>query len=218
MKQLTLIIATLLLSLASPLQTLAQKLTGNATYYGNRWHGRRTSSGEPYNKDSMTCAHRTLPFGTLLRVTNPRNGKAVVVRVTDRGPFRKGAIVDLSMAAAKELDIIRQGVAPVEAVAVVNQPVGPQYKTREFPNSNSLTSTTAHSAQPPNSPPNSAKNGPASCGQPPSKPKKSPASASSTNTSRQRKPTKNNKQTLTKSPPPSAGYLLLWQKSNPYDS
>lgn len=133
MKQLTLIIATLLLSLASPLQTLAQKFTGNATYYGNRWHGRRTSSGEPYNKDSMTCAHRTLPFGTLLRVTNPRNGKAVVVRVTDRGPFRKGAIVDLSMAAAKELDIIRQGVAPVEAVAVVNQPVGPQYKTREFP-------------------------------------------------------------------------------------
>ena len=62
---------------------------GNATYYGNRWHGRRTSSGEVYHRDSLTCAHRTLPFGTTLLVKNKRNGKEVVVKVTDRGPFRK---------------------------------------------------------------------------------------------------------------------------------
>lgn len=118
MKYLITIIATLALALSSSVETLAQTMSGNATYYGNRWHGRRTSSGEVYHKDSLTCAHRTLPFGTLLRVTNPKNGKEVIVKVTDRGPFRRGAIVDLSMAAAKQLDIVRDGVARVEAVAV----------------------------------------------------------------------------------------------------
>ena len=118
MKHFITLIAALLTMAISPLETFAQKLTGNATYYGNRWHGRRTSSGEKYNKDSLTCAHRTLPFGTRLLVRNPKNGKEVVVRVTDRGPFRRGAIVDLSMAAAKAIDIVRQGVAPVEAYAL----------------------------------------------------------------------------------------------------
>ena len=66
----------------------------------------------------MTCAHRTLPFGTLLRVRNKKNDKEVIVEVTDRGPFRKGAIVDLSLAAAKELDIIHAGVAKVEVTRV----------------------------------------------------------------------------------------------------
>lgn len=87
---------------------------GNATYYGNRWHGRRTSSGEIYHRDSLTCAHRTLPFGTTLLVKNKRNGKEVVVKVTDRGPFRKGAVIDLSMAAARHIDMIRDGICPVE--------------------------------------------------------------------------------------------------------
>ena len=91
---------------------------GNATYYGNRWHGRRTSSGEVYHRDSLTCAHRTLPFGTTLLVKNKRNGKEVVVKVTDRGPFRKGAVVDLSMAAARKLDMVRDGVCPVEICMV----------------------------------------------------------------------------------------------------
>ncbi len=88
--------------------------SGNATFYGNRSHGRRTSSGTVYHRDSLTCAHRTLPFGTVLKVKNKRNGKEVYVTVTDRGPFRKGAVIDLSMAAAKHIDMVRDGVCPVE--------------------------------------------------------------------------------------------------------
>lgn len=88
--------------------------SGKASYYANKFHGRKTSSGLPYHRDSLTCAHRTLPFGTLLEVINPKNNKSVVVKVTDRGPFTKNRIIDLSHAAAKELDIIRSGVAHVE--------------------------------------------------------------------------------------------------------
>lgn len=113
-KVLRLIITVIVLVLVS-IDTQAETLRGDATYYGSRWHGRRTSSGEIYNKDSLTCAHRTLPFGTQLTVTNTKNGKSVVVRVTDRGPFRKGAIVDLSLAAAKAIGMIRDGVVPVLA-------------------------------------------------------------------------------------------------------
>lgn len=118
MKYILTVIVALLAFVASPADALAQKISGNATYYGNRWHGRRTSSGEAYHKDSLTCAHRTLPFGTQLRVTNPKNGKEVIVRVTDRGPFRRNAIIDLSMAAAKKIDMVRDGIAYVEAVAI----------------------------------------------------------------------------------------------------
>lgn len=110
------IIVVALLSLALPAD--AQSYHGEATYYSNRFHGRRTSSGERYHKDSMTCAHRTLPFGTLLRVRNKKNDKEVIVEVTDRGPFRKDAIVDLSLAAAKKLDMIHTGVAKVEVTRV----------------------------------------------------------------------------------------------------
>ena len=92
---------------------------GNATYYGDRWHGRRTASGSSYHKDSLTCAHRTLPFGTLLHVRNPKNGKVVVVKVTDRGPYRANTIVDLSKAAAEQIDMIRAGVAQVEVTQVL---------------------------------------------------------------------------------------------------
>lgn len=118
MKYILSLIIILTTLVGTPLETTAQKLNGNATYYGNRWHGRRTSSGELYNKDSLTCAHRTLPFGTLLRVTNPKNGKEVIVRVTDRGPFRRNAIIDLSLAAAKKIDMVRDGITRIEAVAV----------------------------------------------------------------------------------------------------
>ena len=87
---------------------------GKASLYGNKFHGRRTSNGSVNHKDSLTCAHRSLPFGTLLKVTNRKNGKEVVVRVTDRGPYVRGRLVDLSMAAAKELGMVAMGVAPVE--------------------------------------------------------------------------------------------------------
>ena len=88
--------------------------SGKASYYAHKFHGRKTSSGVPYHKDSLTCAHRTLPFGTLLEVVNPINKKRVVVKVTDRGPFTRNRVLDLSYAAAKELDIIRSGIAMVE--------------------------------------------------------------------------------------------------------
>ena len=87
--------------------------TGKASYYAQKFSGRRTASGERLHHDSLTCAHRTYPFGTMLRVTNPANGKEVIVRVTDRGPYVKGRIIDLSVRAARELGIISQGIAPV---------------------------------------------------------------------------------------------------------
>lgn len=95
-----------------PLHAQTQK--GKASFYSKRATGARTSSGERLHHDSLTCAHRTYPFGTLLKVTNERNGKWVVVRVTDRGPHSRGRIIDLSHAAAKRIGIINQGVATVK--------------------------------------------------------------------------------------------------------
>ena len=86
---------------------------GKATYYSKSITGALTSSGERLHHDSLTCAHRTYPFGTMLKVTNLKNGKSVVVRVTDRGPFARGRIIDLSWRAAKEIGILTQGVAMV---------------------------------------------------------------------------------------------------------
>lgn len=86
---------------------------GKASYYSKRATGARTSSGARLHHDSLTCAHKTFPFGTKLRVTNPANGKSVVVEVTDRGPFGRGRIIDLSWAAAKEIGMLAQGVAMV---------------------------------------------------------------------------------------------------------
>ena len=86
---------------------------GKATFYSKRATGSRTANGERLHHDSLTCAHRTYPFGTMVHVYNPANGRSVVVRVTDRGPFVRGRIIDLSWRAAKELGIISQGVAMV---------------------------------------------------------------------------------------------------------
>ena len=86
---------------------------GFASYYGKKFHGKKTASGEIFNMYDMTAAHRTLPFGTYVRVTNLENGRSVVVRINDRGPFAKGRIIDLSYAAAKRLGIIHKGVAKV---------------------------------------------------------------------------------------------------------
>ena len=87
--------------------------TGKASFYAIKFSGRKTASGERLHHDSLTCAHRTYPFGTQLKVTNPSNGRSVIVRVTDRGPYVKGRIIDLSVRAARELGIISQGIAPV---------------------------------------------------------------------------------------------------------
>ena len=91
----------------------AQTESGKASFYSKKSSGRRTASGERLHHDSLTCAHRTYPFGTLLLVTNPENGKHVIVKVTDRGPYVKGRVIDLSMRAAKELGIMAKGIAPV---------------------------------------------------------------------------------------------------------
>ncbi|HWO20329.1 MAG TPA: septal ring lytic transglycosylase RlpA family protein [Kofleriaceae bacterium] len=84
---------------------------GLATWYGV---GRRTASGERFDKHAMTAAHRTLPFGTRVRVTNQRNGRSVIVRINDRGPFARGRIIDVTEGAAVQLDMKRDGVVPVK--------------------------------------------------------------------------------------------------------
>lgn len=88
--------------------------TGVASYYGRKFHGRRTANGERFDMNAMTAAHKTLPFGTRVRVTNPRNGRSVTVRINDRGPFIRGRTIDLSRAAAEELGMISSGHAQVE--------------------------------------------------------------------------------------------------------
>jgi len=97
--------------------------TGIASYYGTEFDGRLTASGVPYHSSQMTCAHRTLPFGTVLRVTDVETKKSVVVKVTDRGPYAKGRVIDLSLAAARDLGIVKRGVARVtiEVVKAVAQ-------------------------------------------------------------------------------------------------
>jgi len=86
---------------------------GNASWYGEPFHGRRASNGEIYDMYKLTAAHRTLPFETMVRVTNMSNGKSTVVRITDRGPFVDNRIIDLSLAAAREVDSVGPGVVPV---------------------------------------------------------------------------------------------------------
>ena len=92
--------------------------SGEATYYGDEFDGKSTANGEKYDKDELTAAHRTLPFNTKVRVTNPANGKSVVVRINDRGPFKKSRIIDLSYAAAKEIGLIARGTANVQLEVV----------------------------------------------------------------------------------------------------
>ena len=85
-----------------------------ASYYGMDFFGKRTANGETYNPYDMTAAHKTLPFGTKVKVTNLENGKKVIVRINDRGPYVEGRNIDLSIAAAKQLDMIKDGVAQVK--------------------------------------------------------------------------------------------------------
>lgn len=87
--------------------------TGTASYYAEAFHGKKTSSGERYDMNALTCAHRWLPYNTNVRVTNLKNGRSVVVRVTDRGPWKHTRLIDVSKGAAKELDMIRSGTARV---------------------------------------------------------------------------------------------------------
>ncbi|MDJ0726946.1 MAG: septal ring lytic transglycosylase RlpA family protein [Prochloraceae cyanobacterium] len=92
----------------------AKEMRGMASWYGKKFQGRPTASGERYNTNALTAAHRTLKFGTKVKVTNLNNGRSVIVRINDRGPFTKGRIIDLSGAAANAIGMIKTGVAPVK--------------------------------------------------------------------------------------------------------
>ncbi len=88
--------------------------TGKASYYGDDFNGRKTANGQTFNKNALTAAHKTLPFGTVVKVTNLSNGKTITVTINDRGPYAKGRIIDLSEKAAASIDMLNQGVAQVQ--------------------------------------------------------------------------------------------------------
>ena len=107
---------------------------GIASWYGTKFHGRRTSSGEPYNLYAMTAAHKTLPLPTYARVTNLDNGRSVIVKINDRGPFHEDRIIDLSYVAAMKLDIVKTGTARVELRAIdPTAPTAPPAQTIAAP-------------------------------------------------------------------------------------
>ncbi|WP_066660651.1 septal ring lytic transglycosylase RlpA family protein [Sphingomonas sp. CCH9-H8] len=128
------IIAVIMLTAAAPIAaqdaapapatsgTATVLASGMASYYGDAHAGNRTASGERFDPDGMTAAHRTLPFGTKLRVTDPSTGRSVIVRVNDRGPFHKSRILDMSEGAARELGIVRRGRAMVQIALADAEP------------------------------------------------------------------------------------------------
>jgi len=93
--------------------------TMRASWYGPRFHGRFTANGEIYDQNAMTAAHKSMKFGTILRITNPRNNKSVIVRINDRGPYIPGRHIDLSKAAAEELDVIKNGVKRLKIEEII---------------------------------------------------------------------------------------------------
>ncbi|HEY5623009.1 MAG TPA: septal ring lytic transglycosylase RlpA family protein [Gammaproteobacteria bacterium] len=99
---------------------------GTASWYGSDFHGRPTSSGEPYDMYEMTAAHKSLPIPTWVEVTNLRNGRSVIVKVNDRGPFVDDRIIDMSYAAAQSLDMVRAGTVPVEVRALGEPAAAPR--------------------------------------------------------------------------------------------
>jgi len=103
------------------LKPQSDQLLSKASFYGAKFQGRKTASAEPYDGALFTAAHRDLPFGSFVLVKNPSNGKEVIVRINDRGPFVGGRDLDLSDAAAKHLDIVRLGVAPIEYTILGDQ-------------------------------------------------------------------------------------------------
>ncbi len=121
MRRLFLVVSTLLfLSACGPKKVqvripTSNELEGIASYYAEPYHGRKTANGETFDTyKELTAAHRTLPFNTVVRVHNENNGREVQVRINDRGPFIDGRVIDLSIRAAREIDLVRAGVAPVK--------------------------------------------------------------------------------------------------------
>lgn len=90
-----------------------QSFSGVASWYGGKFHGRKTANGERYDMNKLTAAHKSLPFGTRVKVTNRKNGRSVIVRINDRGPYAGKRVIDLSRKAAEAVGMIRSGIAPV---------------------------------------------------------------------------------------------------------
>ena len=109
---------------ATPAEKLKTIQVGTASWYGPRFHGKETASGETFNQYALTAAHRTLPLGTEVKVTNVETGQSVYVKINDRGPYVKGRHLDLSQAAAKQIGLIKPGVAKVK----IESKIPPQAK------------------------------------------------------------------------------------------
>jgi rare lipoprotein A len=106
----------------APAPEPAAAMEGLAAYYSDRLGGRKTASGQVFDPSKLTAAHPTLPFGTMVKVTNTRNNRSVVVRINDRGPTQTGRVIDLSRAAASKLGMLRSGLAPVKLEVVKDAP------------------------------------------------------------------------------------------------
>lgn len=110
-------------------QNSQHELVGKASYYGSEYKTpRKTANGETFNKEEHTAAHKTLPFGTIVKVTNLKNNTSVTVRINDRGPFIKGRVIDVTTGAARKLGMINSGVAPVE-LEIISMPEPKSRKT-----------------------------------------------------------------------------------------
>ena len=108
-----------------PILSFSHELSGEASWYGGKFVGRQTANGEIFDTQKLTAAHKTLPFNTVVKVTNLANGKSVQVRINDRGPYVKGRIIDLSQKAALTIDMIKSGTANVE-IEIISMPHSPQ--------------------------------------------------------------------------------------------
>jgi rare lipoprotein A len=102
-------------------EKVTESISGTASYYADKFHGRKTANGEIFNMHDLTAAHKTLPFGTIVRVTNLSNNKSVKLRINDRGPFVKDRVIDVSLAAAKELDMLGTGTAEVRIEIITSE-------------------------------------------------------------------------------------------------
>ncbi|GEO05622.1 hypothetical protein AAE02nite_32860 [Adhaeribacter aerolatus] len=116
-----LFLGLILLVMASCTGSRAFTQTGNASFYSNKFQGKKMANGQPYRKRKLTAAHNTLPFGTKVKVKNQENGRTVKVKITDRGPHSRNRILDLSLAAARRLDMVQSGVVPV-TIKVIRRP------------------------------------------------------------------------------------------------
>lgn len=106
------------MDIAEAVNVAKEKISGIVSWYADKFHGKKTSSGEAYNKNEFTAAHKTLPFGTKVKVTNEKNGKSVIVKINDRGPHTKNRLMDLSRAAFTEIGSTNAGILNVEIEVV----------------------------------------------------------------------------------------------------